>query len=188
MAINKNIPNILTLSRLLLVPVFIVFIFMHSIEARIIFLILFIYASITDFLDGYLARKYDLKSNFGRVFDPIADKALVLVIFVVILVKNFEYSIYISVPILIMILRELLISGIREALAGDNIKIVSSGLGKYKTAVQMVCLGCLILAGKENLFLVITQWLGISLTYLATILSVLSAVYYIKQVYKKLLI
>jgi CDP-diacylglycerol--glycerol-3-phosphate 3-phosphatidyltransferase len=98
MAINKNIPNILTLSRLLLVPVFIVFIFLHSIEARIIFLILFIYASITDFLDGYLARKYDLKSNFGRVFDPIADKALVLVIFVFILVKNFEYSIYISVP------------------------------------------------------------------------------------------
>ena len=76
----KHIPNLLTLSRLFIIPIFLIIPYYNSTLARSVILGLFTYACISDFLDGYLARKYNIGSNFGRIFDPIADKALILVV------------------------------------------------------------------------------------------------------------
>ena len=184
---NSKIPNILTLTRLASVPLFSLFLFVDSIQYRLIFLALFVYASITDFLDGYLARKYNINTTFGRVFDPIADKSLILVVFIVLLVKNISYAPYIVIPIMVILLRELVISGIREGLAVKQIIVNVSKLGKYKTTIQMICLGFLILGGKENIYLVYIEYIGIVLTYLSMIISFISGLDYIIKVYKDLL-
>ncbi len=181
---NSKIPNILTLTRLAVVPLFSLFLFDDSLEYRIIFLALFIYASITDFFDGYLARKYNINTTFGRVFDPIADKSLILVVFIVLLVKNISYAPYIVIPIMVILVRELVISGIREGLAVKKIVIHVSKLGKYKTTIQMICLGFLILGGQENIFLICIEYTGIVLTYVSMIISFISGLDYIIKVYK----
>lgn len=183
---NSNIPNILTLSRLAVIPFFVVLLFVDSLNVRIFFLGLFIYASITDFLDGYLARKYKIQTLVGKVFDPIADKSLILVVYIVLLVKNIDYAPYIVIPIIVILLRELVISGLREGLASKQVYLNVSKLGKYKTTFQMISLGFLIIGGGENEFLMMLGNIGIVLVYVAMIISFVSAVDYIMKIYKNL--
>lgn len=182
----KKIPNILTLIRLAVMPSFILMLFYGSITARWIFLILFAIASFTDFFDGYIARKYKITSNFGRVFDSIADKSLIIIVCIMVLLKDIHLAKIIIIPIMVTILRELIISGVREGLS-SKIVIKSNLFGKYKTTFQMLSLGFLIIGGYDNSFYENNLYIGIFLLYISVILSLTSGFQYIMQSYKTLM-
>ena len=109
---------------------------------------MFLLASITDYFDGYFARLYKVQSNFGRCFDPIADKLLVSVS--LLMLTNFSDSIYILIPSIIIICREILVSGLREFLATLNVGVPVTRLAKWKTAFQMTAITALLLASKDS--------------------------------------
>jgi CDP-diacylglycerol--glycerol-3-phosphate 3-phosphatidyltransferase/cardiolipin synthase len=134
----KNLPNMLTMLRVLMIPVFIVLLMRgHALAAAVIFAI----ASLTDALDGYLARKYDLISNFGKLMDPLADKLLVVSAFACFTELG-------SVPawVLIVILaREFTITGLRSVAAAEGVVIAAGVSGKLKTVFQMLAVLALLL-------------------------------------------
>lgn len=167
MNIDRNLPNYLTTARILVIPLIITtFYFKNSKLAHQIGALLFVIASITDFFDGYLARKFNLISNFGQMLDPIADKLLVGCI-IVMLVKNGRAQ---EVPCLLILAREFLVAGLREFLAMIRVSVPVSRLAKTKTFVQMTALTILILGSKGSgithldLFGQITLWLAAFLT------------------------
>ena len=108
-------------------------------------------ASITDYFDGYLARYYKIQSNFGRCFDPIADKLLVSVALLM-LVNFANGNILILIPAIIIICREVLVSGLREFLAGLQVSVPVTRLAKWKTAIQMMAITALLLASKGSTY------------------------------------
>lgn len=182
----KKIPNILTLIRLAVIPSFILMLFYTSISARWIFLILFAIASFTDFFDGYIARKYNITSTFGRIFDSIADKALIIIVCIMVLLKDVSLAKIIIIPVMITILRELIISGIREGLSSQLV-IPANWAGKYKTTFQMLSLGFLIIGGYETSFYTNCLYIGIFLLYISVILSLISGFQYLMLSYKALM-
>ena len=116
-----NLPNILTISRIVVIPLIFLSIYFTSYAWAMISAILFVVASITDYFDGYLARARNQTSAFGRLLDPIADKLLVATALVVILAKPDMYSLEISViPVFVILCREILVSGLREFLREVN--------------------------------------------------------------------
>lgn len=142
-----NLPNILTLSRIAVIPLIFVSIYWTSYAWAMFAGALFIAASITDYLDGYLARARNQTSAFGRLLDPIADKLLVATALVVILAKG-EGSMYnwsLSViPIFVILCREILVSGLREFLREVNVGLPVTKLAKWKTAFQMTALAMML--------------------------------------------
>ncbi|MDP0493853.1 MAG: CDP-diacylglycerol--glycerol-3-phosphate 3-phosphatidyltransferase [Fusobacterium sp. JB021] len=142
-----NLPNKLTITRLLLAVPFIYFLenSPESMPFRIIALAIFAVASITDFFDGYLARKHNLITDFGKIMDPLADKILVISALVVMVAIDYIPS-WMSI---IVIFREFLISGIRMVVAAKGEVIAAIKLGKYKTTSQMIVIMILIVFGKE---------------------------------------
>jgi cardiolipin synthase len=163
----KQLPNTLTLIRIVIIPIIILtFYFDDKIFSHRLAAILFLIAGITDFFDGYLARKYNLHSNFGRMLDPIADKLLVGCILIM-LVKFDKAS---EVPCLLILSREFLISGLREFLAELRVSVPVSRLAKFKTAIQMIALFILLLGSKgsniEYMDIIghIALWIAASLT------------------------
>ena len=160
----KHIPNILTIFRLLACPLIIyLFIFgtVMSIFAKKI-LIVFVIASLTDFFDGYLARKGNFKSNFGKILDPIADKALIITMFVMIIIYG-DFNKYNEIALYIIILRELTVSSLRFNLNSVNESIDVNLLSKYKTFIQMLAIGFYMLyecqIGHENILYSISIFL-----------------------------
>jgi CDP-diacylglycerol--glycerol-3-phosphate 3-phosphatidyltransferase len=130
--INKNLPNILTTARMVLVPVFLYYAF---IENWLIALIIFVVASLTDYFDGYLARKYKIVSNYGKLMDPLADKLLVLAaVFVVTFIPA-----HILHPLIfsVIALREIAVTILRDVYARKKIIIPANIWGKLKTVTQM---------------------------------------------------
>jgi cardiolipin synthase len=141
MQIDKNIPNYLTIIRLVSIPLIVMtFYFDDSKFAHRVGGIVFALASLTDFLDGYLARKYNLVSSFGKMFDPIADKVLVGCVLVM-LVKDNRAD---EIPCLLILAREFVIAGFREFLAQVQVSVPVSRLAKVKTTIQMVAMTMLI--------------------------------------------
>lgn len=149
-----NIPNILTVFRLLaalFLPL--PFVLFSSPLADIIVLLLFISASITDFLDGYIARKFNMTSNFGRMLDPIADKAMVVIalLLVVSLSASNLMGVWVWQDVLIMLaavlilFREIFVSGLREFLGANAGKLQVTKLAKWKTTVQMLAIIAILL-------------------------------------------
>lgn len=182
----QKIPNLLTLSRLIVIPLFLLNLIFNSVDARYIFLFIFLYASITDFLDGYIARAYNINSNFGRIFDPIADKALILMVCIILVIRDNNIATLIVIPILIILLRELVISGVREGLAVRNIYVPVSRLSKWKTALQMVALSFLIMSGHESWLYISCQTIGIVTLYVAMVISLITGIQYICATFKDL--
>ena len=154
----KRIPNFLTSMRLIIIPLMVFAFYIPGMLSNIITALLFAIASITDYFDGYLARLMKAQSDFGRCLDPIADKLLVIVA-IVMLIKFNPNNPWILFPGLIIITREVLVSGLREYLAEINIKVPVSVLAKYKTAVQMFAIGGLLL-GENGSAYILYQWLG----------------------------
>jgi cardiolipin synthase len=139
-----NIPNILTLFRIVLVPLFVLAMVMAGDEARITAFVIFCLAGVSDALDGFAARKLRAGSDFGKMLDPIADKILVGVALMM-LVADGAFDGYKLFPALIILAREILVSGLREFLAGLDVSVPVSRIAKAKTAIQMIAIGAMIL-------------------------------------------
>ena len=140
-----NLPNILTISRIVVIPLIFMSIYFTSYAWAMLAGILFVAASITDYLDGYLARAWYETSAFGRLLDPIADKLLVATALVVILAKPNMYSLNITIiPAFVILCREILVSGLREFLREVNVGLPVTKLAKWKTAFQMTALAMML--------------------------------------------
>ena len=134
---NRNVPNILTTMRMLVIPVFLYYLYLSTSPGRILIcLVIFMLASFTDYLDGALARKHNIVSNYGKIMDPLADKLLVLAA-----LTGLTWLQPYSLPILIFILilaRELIITILREIYKAKGIIVAADKLGKLKTVMQML--------------------------------------------------
>lgn len=140
-----NLPNILTLSRIAVIPVIFLSVYVTSYTWAMFAGALFIAASVTDYFDGYLARAWNETSSFGRLLDPIADKLLVATALVVILVKPNMYSLSLTVlPVFVILCREILVSGLREFLREVNVGLPVTKLAKWKTGFQMTALSMMM--------------------------------------------
>jgi cardiolipin synthase (CMP-forming) len=147
------LPNALTIMRIVLVPVFAVAFVMPGEISRIVAFLIFVIAGVSDWLDGFAARKLNAGSEFGRMLDPIADKVLVAVALMMVAegdIRQFNlttglHSLFRLVPALIILSREILVSGLREFLAGTRVSVPVTAIAKLKTAVQMVAIGAMIL-------------------------------------------
>jgi len=139
-----RLPNLLTMSRILLVPVFVLAYAFHTETGRLIAFAVFCVAGASDALDGLAARKLQQSSDFGRMLDPIADKILVATALMM-LVADDAFGGYRLIAALIILAREFLVSGLREFLAGAAVSLPVSRIAKFKTAIQMVAIGAMIL-------------------------------------------
>ncbi|HAW92565.1 MULTISPECIES: CDP-diacylglycerol--glycerol-3-phosphate 3-phosphatidyltransferase [unclassified Arsukibacterium] len=173
-----NIPNLLTLFRLMLIPVFIFCFYSGWDHYRFWAALVFCLAAITDALDGYLARKLEQSTPFGAFLDPVADKVMVAVALVVLAIH--EQSLWFSIPAIIIISREIAISALREWMAeiGKRANVAVSNLGKYKTIAQMLALIGLIWQPQFALLAWFTP-VGYAMLYLATILTLWSMYQYL---------
>lgn len=131
-----NLANKLTLLRVALVPVFMVFLLIDSTASQITAFMVFVIASLTDMLDGQIARKYNQITTFGKFADPLADKMLTTAAFLIFMQKG----IIDSWAVMIILVREFAVSGVRLAAAGDGNVIAASFFGKFKTVAQMVAI------------------------------------------------
>ncbi len=139
-----SFPNILTMLRILLIPVVVLLVYLPGRTTDMIAVGLFAFACLTDFLDGYFARIWEQSSSLGRFLDPIADKLLVAAVLLMLVGLNRINGISL-IAANIILCREILVSGLREFLAELNVPLPVSRLAKWKTALQMVALGCLLL-------------------------------------------
>jgi CDP-diacylglycerol--glycerol-3-phosphate 3-phosphatidyltransferase len=143
----SQIPNFLTLFRIIASPLIVIAFYLDGLWSNLIATFLFFLAGLSDFLDGYIARKFKVKSNLGACFDPIADKMAVILSLLMLSVFSDNDFIIISCAVII-ICREIIISGFREFLSNKgSIEISVSNLSKWKTAFQMMAIGCLICTG-----------------------------------------
>ena len=145
-----NLPNLLTLSRIAVIPLIFLSVYFTWTWYAYFVAILFIIASITDYFDGYLARLYNQTSAFGRLLDPIADKLLVASALVVILAKSDVGMISLKItyiPIFVILCREILVSGLREFLREVNVGMPVTRLAKWKTGFQMTALSMMLFRG-----------------------------------------
>lgn len=162
-----NLPNKLTMFRVILIPFFIVFLLVPITSVdKWIALTIFIIASLTDLLDGKIARKYNLVTNFGKFMDPLADKLLVCSALICLI----ELQKIPSWMVIIIIAREFIISGFRLVAADNGVVIAASYWGKFKTTFQMIAV-CLLIADIEALNLVtqIVLWIAVVLTVVSLI-------------------
>ncbi len=175
-----NLPNLLTYGRLLAVPVVVACLFWSDeFIMRWIALGIFILAAITDFLDGYLARALAQQSSLGRMLDPIADKLLVSAVLLMLVYDHTIASFSIWAAIVILC-REILVSGLREFLAGLKVSVPVSQVAKWKTALQLVALGFLIAGPAGEAVLPRTVDIGLLLLWLAAILTLYTGWDYLK--------
>lgn len=173
-----NLPNKLTLFRVILIPFFVFFVLAPYCEGygNYIALAIFIVASLTDLLDGKIARKYNLVTNFGKFMDPLADKLLVCSAMICLIDKK-ELASWI---VIIIIAREFIISGFRLIASDNGVVIAASYWGKFKTTFQMLMVIVLLL----DISLSRYAWihiLGIILTYIALVLTIVSLIDYIAK-------
>ena len=145
MRLIKDIPNTLTVLRIILIPVIILAFFMESETGNILAAAIFIFACITDYLDGVLARRLKAHSSFGRMLDPIADKMLVAAT----LVMMVDYEKCPVIPAILILSREIFVSGLREYLAGLKLSMPVTSLSKLKTAIQFIAITILIISEKS---------------------------------------
>jgi cardiolipin synthase len=154
------LPNALTILRIVLVPVFVIAFVIPGDAARLVAFAVFVIAAVSDWLDGFAARKLKAGSDFGRMLDPIADKVLVAVALMMLVAEgtftqikpNGMLSLLKLVPALIILAREILVSGLREFLAGTRVSVPVTAVAKFKTAVQMIAIGAMILTPLADVF------------------------------------
>lgn len=173
-----NLPNILTLSRIFIIPVVVGLFYWDSPTTRWVMLGIFIAAGITDFFDGYLARRSNQVSAFGRFLDPIADKLLVAAL--LLMLVGFErMAVWSYLPAVIILMRELLVSGLREFLAQAQVSVPVSQLAKWKTTLQMFTLGFLIV-GTDSPSWIPAQTIGEVGLWLAALITLITGYDYLK--------
>ena len=180
----KKIPNILTIGRILIVPFFVLAFYLPGFYGDLTALILFLVASLTDFLDGMLARFLGEESKLGELLDPIADKIIVAAALILLVmdgtIRNYEV-----VAAIIILTREILVSGLREFLAKGKIKLPVSNLAKLKTFLQMFSISLLLLGDTGNKILNFqdynAQTIGIILLWLSAFLTLYTGYDYLRK-------
>lgn len=176
MSTLTSLPNLLTLMRILLIPVFILVFYLPFEWAHGLAAIIFALASFTDWLDGFLARKMEQMSPFGAFLDPVADKLLIACT-LLLLVGTKDIN-YITLPAIIIVGREIVVSALREWMAevGSRASVTVNNIGKVKTTVQMVALLLLVTFDP-----VVSWWgvIGFIALYVAAILTIWSMVIYL---------
>lgn len=181
-----NAPNIITISRLLMIPLFVFFFYYPAPYHYLISAFLLAIAAATDWLDGYLARKHNQITQFGAFLDPVADK-IIVVVALVLLAEKFS-ALWFSLPAIVIIMREVVISALREWMAelGKRNAVAVSYVGKVKTSFQLSALVILLAfpAFPEpwNNYL---MWLGIAVFYIATLLTIYSMLIYLKAAFNQ---
>ncbi len=173
-----TIPNILTLSRVVAIPVMFLLFCLPYDWARHASCVVYSIAAITDWLDGYLARRLNQSSKFGAFLDPVADKLIVAVALVVIVMD--KPSLWVALPAAVIIGREIVISALREWMAelGERATIAVSYIGKVKTACQMIALGMLL--WRDDVYFIPTYEMGLVLLAVAAILTLYSMIVYLR--------
>jgi CDP-diacylglycerol--glycerol-3-phosphate 3-phosphatidyltransferase/cardiolipin synthase len=179
-----KIPNYLTIGRIIIVPVFVVTFYLPGFYGDIIPFALFLIASFTDFLDGLLARMYKEESKLGELLDPIADKIIVATA-LLLLVMNSTIKNYEVIAAIIILTREILVSGLREFLAKDQIRLTVSNLAKLKTFLQMFAIAILLTGETGNKILNFqdynAQTIGIILLWLSAFLTLYTGYEYLRK-------
>ena len=180
-----RIPNILTIGRIIIVPIFVLSFYIPGIVGDLVPFFLFVLASFTDFLDGLLARLYKEESKLGELLDPIADKILVASALVLLvmngIIKNYEV-----IAAIIILTREILISGLREFLAKKReISLPVSSLSKFKTIMQMLSIALLLTGETGNKIINFqdynAQIIGIVLLWIAAFLTLYTGYDYLRK-------
>jgi len=172
--------NQITILRIFLIPVMVLVFFLNQENPRYYLTSIFFIAAITDYLDGYLARKMKQVSKLGKFLDPVADKLLVVSSLLLLLVDN--NNVIIFIPICIIVLREVLISALREWVVRENFKkpLDVNNFGKLKTLFQMFSIGFLLFNG--TVFTISTYMIGLYGIYIAAFLSLISMIIYLGKV------
>ena len=180
----KKIPNILTIGRILLVPFFVLAFYLPGFYGDLTAFAFFVIASFTDFLDGMLARMLGEESKLGELLDPIADKIIVATA-LILLVMDGTIRHYEVIAAIIILTREILISGLREFLAKGQIKLPVSNLAKLKTFLQMVAIALLLTGETGNKILNFqdynAQTIGIILLWLSAFLTLYTGYEYLRK-------
>jgi cardiolipin synthase len=173
-----SLPNLLTLSRILVIPVVIASFYVHGDCARWFACALFSAAGITDWLDGHMARRWQQQSEIGRFLDPIADKLLVAATLFMLTTFG-RLSAAAVFPALVILCREILVSGLREYLAGLRVGMPVSRLAKWKTSIQMVAIGFLIVGDAGPSFIPVAG-IGEALLWVAALLTLVTGYDYLR--------
>lgn len=168
----RTIPNVLTITRMLLIPVLVVSFYLEVKASHYVSAGIFIFASITDYIDGTLARRWQAQTNFGRMLDPIADKMLVISTLIMLV----DQKIAPVIPIIIIICREILVSGMREYLASIHKTLPVMFMGKIKTAIQMTAIIVLLLG--EYVPLNLSALAGEACLWAAAAMTLVSGMFY----------
>ena len=181
---NLKIPNILTIGRIIIVPVFVVTFFIPGLFGDLIPFFLFALASFTDYLDGLLARMFKEESKLGELLDPIADKILVAAA-LILLVMNGTIKNYEVIAAIIILTREILISGLREFLAKGRVTMRVTSLSKLKTFIQMISIDILLTGESGNKIINFqdynAQTIGIILLWLSAFLTLYTGYDYLRK-------
>ena len=179
-----QIPNILTIGRIIIVPIFVLTFFIPGFFGDLIPFFLFVIASFTDYLDGLLARLFKEESKLGELLDPIADKILVAAA-LILLVMNGVIKNYEVVAAIIILTREILISGLREFLAKGRITMQVTNLSKLKTFIQMIAIAILLTGESGNKVVNFqdynAQTIGIILLWLSAFLTLYTGYDYLRK-------
>ncbi|MDB4069998.1 CDP-diacylglycerol--glycerol-3-phosphate 3-phosphatidyltransferase [Candidatus Pelagibacter sp.] len=180
----KKIPNILTIGRIIIVPFFVLAFYLPGFYGDLTACVLFVVASFTDFLDGMLARMMGEESKLGELLDPIADKIIVATA-LILLVMSGTIKHYEVIAAIIILTREILISGLREFLARGQIKLPVTNLAKLKTFLQMVAIALLLTGETGNKILNFqdynAQTIGIILLWLSAFLTLYTGYEYLRK-------
>ncbi|MGD8830369.1 MAG: CDP-diacylglycerol--glycerol-3-phosphate 3-phosphatidyltransferase [Pseudomonadales bacterium] len=179
-----NLPNILTLTRILLIPIFVIVYILPGRETYLLAAVLFGLAALTDWLDGYLARRLNQTTPFGAFLDPVADKLIVVAALTVLI--GHHATIWLTLPALVIIGREIVISALREWMAEMNRRgiVAVSWFSRVKTTIQMIAIVVLL----ANPPLLDRPWVmtGYSLLYIAAVMTLISMVMYLQAAWPTL--
>ena len=185
---HKHIPNLLTSFRCLS-SIIVPFLIIYGNEiGAVLAPIIFIIAGITDFFDGFLARRYNVTSNFGKIIDPVADKMLILSTLLALSVEGFFDYYYTFVPVLFIVLREIFITGIREQTYSMKITLDVSVLAKWKTTIQIFACSTYLI-WRSNTFFFESKFifiLSVFLIWFAGIVTIVTCYDYLKKVWHHL--
>ena len=175
---HVTLPTAITLFRIALIPLFVLVFYLPFSWANVVATAIFALASFSDWVDGYLARSMQLESSFGAFLDPVADKLMVVVVIVLLVEAN--PSIYVALPSVVIVAREISISALREWMAqlGASTTVQVSYIGKTKTVSQMLALGFMIFS--EPLLGLPIFSIGLAIYYLAALLTIVSMIIYLR--------
>ncbi|HLI13087.1 MAG TPA: CDP-diacylglycerol--glycerol-3-phosphate 3-phosphatidyltransferase [Alphaproteobacteria bacterium] len=178
-----SLPNLLTFSRIAVIPILVALFWIDGNAARWVACALFAAAGVTDYLDGYLARTLREQSQLGTLLDPIADKLLVATTLFLLAAFGRIQGINL-LPAILILCREILVSGLREYLAGVNVGVPVTKLAKWKTTIQMVAIGFLIVGSAGDVLVPHALEIGVVGLWIAAVLTLVTGYDYLREGFK----